>query len=152
MTKIRIRQATLDDEKMLIEIEKHAFNMRDAFGKRHIRYLLSNPHGSIISDVILWEEKVVGWACWMMRKRSTVVRLYNLALLPFFQGKGIAKEYLKIRLQEFAKTHDYCHLEVRISNERARALYTTMGFSIKERLVGYYGDEDGYRMRLRLRG
>jgi len=87
----------------------------------------------------------------MKRRGSRVIRLYSLALLPSYRGKGIAEKYLRYRLREFASFYAFCHLEVRVSNERAYALYTRLGFTVKERLEGYYGDEDGYRMRLDLR-
>lgn len=148
---VGFRQATIDDLDIVVEIEKSSFSPGEAFGRRQIRSLLSNRRGSVLSEILLWGEEVAGWACWMKRRGSRVIRLYSLALLPSYRGKSIAEKYLRYRLREFASFYAFCHLEVRVSNERAYALYTRLGFTVTERLEGYYGDEDGYRMRLDLR-
>ncbi|MFN3659902.1 MAG: GNAT family N-acetyltransferase [Brevinematales bacterium] len=148
---VSFRQATIDDLDRVVYIEKSSFSPDEAFGRRQILYLLSNQRGSVFSEILLWGEEMVGWACWLGRGGSRVIRLYSIALLPSYQGKGIAEEYLRMRLTKFALSYSFCHLEVRVSNERACALYTRLGFTVKERLEGYYGDEDGYRMRLDLR-
>lgn len=148
---VSFRQATIDDLDMVVGIEKSSFSPDEAFGRRQLRSLLLNQRGSVFSDILLWGEDLAGWACWIGRRGSRVIRLYSVALLPSYQGKGIAEEYLRMRLKEFARSYSFCHLEVRLSNERAFALYKRLGFTVKERLEGYYGNEDGYRMRLDLR-
>ncbi|MCX7881737.1 MAG: GNAT family N-acetyltransferase [Brevinematales bacterium] len=150
MKGVGFRKARGEDVSLLAEIERASFLPTEAFPKRHIRSLLRNVHGTILSEVILWDDEVAGWACWMFRRGSRVVRLYSLALFPSFRGRGIGEAYLRERFKEFSRVYAFCHLEVRVSNERAQALYRRLGFEVKERLPLYYGDEDGYRMRLDL--
>ncbi|URA09658.1 GNAT family N-acetyltransferase [Thermospira aquatica] len=150
MTGFSFYQASLVDEEVITDIERKCFGSADAFPRWQIRRLLTNVYGSVLSEILVFEGEKVGWGCWMTRKKSRIVRLYSLAVLPDFRGKGIAEAYLCTKFREFSKHYRFCHLEVRVSNERALKLYRKLGFVIVKELPGYYGEEDGYRMKLDL--
>ncbi len=151
MMGVSFYQASMVDEETIVAIERKCFGRGDAFPRWQIRKLLSNPYGSVLAEVVVFDGERAGWGCWMTRKGSRVVRLYSIAVLPDFRGRGIAEEYLHRKLREFSEEYRFCHLEVRVSNAPAIRLYTRLGFVIVKELPGYYGDEDGYRMRLDLR-
>jgi len=65
MGEVMVRPARREDLDMLVAIERECFAPGEAFDRVHIRRLLRNPAGSVIAEVILLENEVVGWGCWM---------------------------------------------------------------------------------------
>lgn len=143
----RIYRPALPEDTVLIHsIEKRCFNEHDAFSLDQIRYYIRNPKKSIRSDVLLLDDKPVGWAAWFTRKGSKRIRLYTICVLPEENGKGLAKAYLLESLKGFSRYKDAA-LEVRKENTRAVALYQKLGFVIHKDLPGYYPDgADGLKM------
>lgn len=67
--------------------------------------------------------------------------LVNIAVLPDFQGKGVAKELWQYALTVFAdKQIQTCYLEVRESNVRAQKFYEKQGFKRVGARKNYYRD------------
>ena len=55
--------------------------------------------------------------------------MMNIAVDPRFRRQGIARALIETLIAELAKMGSRClRLEVRVSNENARALYARMGF------------------------
>ncbi len=71
----------------------------------------------------------------------------TVAVDPRRQGEGIAS-HLMIELMHDARRRQLggVTLEVRVSNERAQALYERFGFSPSGVRPGYYGDDPGERI------
>lgn len=70
--------------------------------------------------------------------------LLNVAVLPSYQGKGLARQLLEAGLVEMAGLGAaHCFLEVRCTNERAYALYKSLGFTEIAKRRGYYATEEG---------
>ena len=67
------------------------------------------------------------------------VYISNMAVLPEYQGQGIARTAMEMIL-------DVVGVETRIwlvahpENEKALKLYTSLGFTIAKRVENYYGD------------
>jgi len=79
--------------------------------------------------------------------------LESIAVAPRFQRRGIARELihrLTVQLREKAVTKIF--LEVRASNQPARNLYSSLGFSVSGRRKSYYSDppEDAVVLELSL--
>ncbi len=57
--------------------------------------------------------------------------LFNVAVLPAYQGRGLAKELLK-QMESLVEQTDgrRIYLEVRVSNLQAQALYLRMGYTV----------------------
>ncbi len=143
---LSFRSARLDDFKLVSDLEKKCFNAFDIFKPHQVRRFITNPAGSIITDVITLDGKPIGWASYFTRSNSKLIRLYSICIVPEFGGHGYAREYMKIRFTGLDK-YKAMTLEVRVSNSKAIRLYEGLGFKVLKRLLGYYpDDEDGIRM------
>jgi ribosomal protein S18 acetylase RimI-like enzyme len=58
---------------------------------------------------------------------------------------GVGRRMLTYAMQEGAEATHFA-LHVRASNDPAQRLYGRHGFTIKNRVYGYYGDEDAFYM------
>lgn len=76
----------------------------------------------------------------------------TIAVRPPYRRRGYARALLRAALAESAGRVELrrVHLEVRPSNEAARALYESLGFRVAGRRPRYYGDEDAFLMTLDL--
>ena len=91
------------------------------------------------------DKKIVAYILWL--KRKSYYRLYSLAILKEFQGKGLGKLLLGFSLNSLDK--DCFELEVRTANQTAINLYEKFGFKKVKVLEKFYDDEDGIKMRLK---
>lgn len=65
--------------------------------------------------------------------------MMNVAVDPRFRRQGIARALIETLIAELAKMGSRClRLEVRVSNENARALYARMGFQQLGLRKNYY--------------
>ena len=82
------------------------------------------------------------------------IHITNIAVIPTWQNQGIGRLLLEL-LEAVAKAEkvDAISLEVRVSNEKAKQLYTNIGFkSLRVKKNYYHGDgEDAVDMRFYLR-
>ena len=79
--------------------------------------------------------------------------LRNLAVAPEYRRRGVARALIEAachRLQQAGAKRLF--LEVRVSNEPARSLYSSLGFVLHSRRKNYYRDpdEDAYVLCLEL--
>jgi ribosomal protein S18 acetylase RimI-like enzyme len=71
------------------------------------------------------------------------------AISPSYRRRGLGRQLLEWQL-EAAMTGGLCEctLEVRANNHAAQAFYKSSGFSVYQRLRGYYSlQEDALRMK-----
>lgn len=85
-----------------------------------------------------------------VRHVSGELHVTTIAVRPERRRSGYARILLGTALAAFPDAFAV-HLEVRPSNEPARALYESLGFVTTGRRRGYYGDEDALLMTLDLR-
>lgn len=148
---INYRRATIDDLTKITSIEGICFNEADCFSKKNLQRMLLNPKNSIFTDLILFNNEIIGYAVFLTRKNSNKIRLYSICILPQFSGRGLAKEYLNRRIIDFTRSYSEMILEVRETNLAALKLYKNIGFTINNKLPNYYPDgEAGYRLIKRL--
>lgn len=131
-----LRKMELDDLDQVLNIENFVFN--DAWTREHYHYeILENPY----SIMYVYEENnhVLGYiGFWITFE---LCQLVTIAVSPSFQGRGIASLMIRMMEQEALKNAcDTISLEVRVSNDAAKQLYSKCGFfevGIRKR---YYSD------------
>lgn len=113
--------------------------------------LIENP--AAINLAALEAGRVVGYSCaWSVVEYG---ELGNLAVLPEYQGRGVARGLLDVTLKHCRrKAVEALFLEVRESNGRALALYERYGFRRIGLRRAYYSDpvEDALIMKLVISG
>jgi ribosomal-protein-alanine N-acetyltransferase len=80
--------------------------------------------------------------------------LESIAVSAGYQRRGVARRLYEAMADEFGRSQvREVLLEVRESNQAARAFYTSLGFVEEGRRPGYYADpvEDAVLMRIRIR-
>jgi len=146
MDNFSFRPADINDISTILDLEKNCFNNLDYFKINQIKHLVKNKN-TVISDILLYLNQIIGWAVFLTRKNSKLIRLYSLCILPEMRGKGIAYSYLIQKFEIFKNRYKGVTLEVRISNNNAINLYQKLGFKINRILEKYYPDgENGYKM------
>lgn len=140
-----IKQAFINDLPEILKIEQACFH-DDSFSKRQLAYLISRAKG--ICYAALVADKVVGYISVIYRNRSHNARIYSVAVLPEFQGKGIGKMLLD-SCATFAFQHHLSKitLEVNVHNTSAQKFYQNYGFVATGSIPCYYHDgSDAFRM------
>lgn len=135
---VRIRLARHSDLDALVWLENAAFRT-DQFHRDQIEYLLTRSHGTIL--VLEESRATVGAAYLLWRRAIASGRLYNLAVHPKQQGKGLGA--LLMRDCELESARRGCQslvLEVRADNASAIEFYERKGYAISATLPDYYDD------------
>ena len=92
-----------------------------------------------LSALVFEKGKLVGY-CFALCLNS-MVHILNLAVHPGFREKGVGRRLLQDILRQSVAFDKVCAvLEVRHSNEPARSLYASIGFSHVSTWHGYYSD------------
>ncbi len=139
---ISYRTASIADLDYLLKIEKKCFSLMDCFSKKSFKRAIINPNHSMITHIILSDDQRIGYAIFLMRKQSTIIRLYSICIDPHFSGKGIGKNYLRLQMDAFKNNFSFISLEVRETNAYAIRLYKSLGFQLKKILPAYYPDQE----------
>ena len=88
------------------------------------------------------DDRLLGFAVYMQIFEQS--ELLTVAVLPSEQGQGYGKLLLnEVAARLAANGAESLFLEVRVSNERARALYAGAGFKEISIRKGYYPSRDG---------
>ena len=118
----------------VVEIERLSFNFpkpESIFREDEHKYLVARD-----------EDKIVGYIG--IEKVLDETHIINMAVHPDYRGQNVGKRLM----QHVLNDEDVFFLEVRISNEAAKAIYEKYGFKILYTRKGYYADgEDAYVMR-----
>lgn len=143
----RLRRARPGDAEQLARLEASCFPVTDRFSRATWARLSSSSSALVLlSD--RGRSTPAAAICWLMRRGSTVARMYSLAVHPTARGQGLAKSLIGSSLRRLPAHVDRLSLEVRYDNAAARALYATLGFTLHQRLPRYYPD-GGTGVRLR---
>ena len=117
----------------IAELEKLCFS--DPWSENSIRYELTNPLSLWL--VVLEDDRVAGYV-----GSQTVLDeadMMNIAVRPDYRRMGIAKELVERLVAALYECDVSClTLEVRVSNEPAKALYKQLGFVPVGRRPNYY--------------
>lgn len=143
---VRIRDAAFGDVLSIGLIERDSF--ADPWGSREFTSALEAQHA-----IFLVAEDSAGVVIGYAIAVAVIdeAEILNLAVRPSDRGAGLGGKLLDAAVAEAAsRGAEQIFLEVRESNELARRLYASRGFSPVSRRRGYYRDpvEDALVLRL----
>lgn len=147
--RLSIRSATRGDLGGVLEVERSAFStpwspasFRSLLGLENVIFLVADLAGRVVGHVVLWRVGEEG-------------ELANLAVRPGVRRRGVGGALLETALGHGASAGlTRVFLEVRVSNDRARCMYSRQGFQQVGIRRGYYRNpvEDALLLRLDLAG
>ena len=122
-----------DHVSQIAHLEAQSFS--DPWSEKSIASELENP-------LSLWLVAEENGQVWGYVGSQTVLDesdMMNVAVDPGFRRQGIARALIETLIAELSKMGSRClRLEVRVSNENARALYARMGFQQLGLRKNYY--------------
>ena len=133
MTDLILRQATLSDIPQLAAIEQACFAQpwsekafKESMDGDNALFLCAEIGGVIAAYIGLYLS-------------FDEAEVTNIATLPAYRRKGLARALLqKTEAELTLRGVTALHLDVRVSNEAAKALYEAMGFGIDGIRRGFY--------------
>jgi ribosomal-protein-alanine N-acetyltransferase len=130
-----LRPAAEGDVNSVARIERSCF--ADPWSEESFRRLLDAPPAIFLVALSPPEQEIIGYAIAFAVGEDAEV--LNVAVDPRFRGKGLAGQMLDaVLIQLGARGVRTAFLEVRESNEAARALYKSRGFGEIGRRQRYY--------------
>ncbi len=136
--KFRLRLATEHDLNALHQLEMVAFET-DRFTRDQIDYLLTESRATTF--VLEVGSLIAGAACVLWRRSHHGARLYNIAVDPSYQGKGLGLTLLKeCELEAARRGCEKMVLEVREDNLSAIRFYERRGYVTLRTMPDYYDD------------
>lgn len=130
---LQLRTMHTRDLDAVMAIEAGAYSFPWSRGN-FIDSLAAGYHAQVLEDA---EAGIVGYFVAMPGVNE--LHLLNITVAPAWQGRGLAHRMLDaLQAQGRAQGLAMLWLEVRDSNERARALYRQRGFAEVGRRRGYY--------------
>ncbi len=146
---LEIRRAKVADIDGIFEVEKTCFKTSWT-KKSFFNELEYNPDAHYF--VAEFDSEIVGYiGIWEILDEGHIT---NVAVLPEFRRMGVGRSLVQ-KIIDFSRAGNMikrCTLEVRVSNEPARNLYSEMGFVDAGIRPKYYidNDEDAYIMWIEL--
>ncbi len=148
MSSLTLDRMRVEDLDQVLAIERASFTMpwsRGAFlyemqQNRVARCWVTRDAGRVVGYLCVWEI-------------ADELHVTNIAVRPDARRRGIGRDLLGTAIADArARGFRVVALEVRPSNEEARALYDSFGFHVVGRRRGYYYDtgEDALVMEARL--
>ncbi|MGF7140737.1 GNAT family N-acetyltransferase [Roseimarinus sediminis] len=145
---ITIRRSVVEDLSLLQEAEQVCFPSFQRSSKRTLQLSLSSAFQEVwIAEIKQGKQKVVAGML-ILHLHPRTLRIYSIAVLPQFQGKGVGARLLTHACSlGLAKGCERVSLEARCKDETLVAWYKKFGFQITETLIDYYIEgEDAWRM------
>lgn len=149
LVSIQFRQAVLSDVDALVALEARCFDSDRLSRRSFKRFCQPGPHRLRALSI---DDTIAGYSLILLRRGTSLARLYSLALAPERRGQGLAQRLLQ-DAEECAAALDsvYLRLEVRTDNEAAIALYQRCGYQRFGQVADYYDDGcDALRYEKRL--
>jgi ribosomal protein S18 acetylase RimI-like enzyme len=135
---VEIRQATRDDLKEIIDIERASFE-HEAYSKDLLALFLRDK--AFITLVATDGVKLLAYATTLGEDGGSGMRIVSIAVLPERRGQGAALTLMKnAEAIAIEKGAERMSLEVGVTNVPAINLYLKLGFSIKGTIPDYYGE------------
>jgi len=145
----QIRPAQLADVPALVELENRVFP-GDRISSRQFRYLLTKGHA--ITLVAEHDRSLLGYALVLLRKSTSLARLYSIAVAPEAQGQGVGRRLLQRAAENsVAAGVLYMRSEIRVDNLASIQLFERSGYRRFGAYRDYYEDHaDALRFEKRL--
>lgn len=132
------RQPTRSDIAALVALEVETFEFH-RIDRQHFLRLFKSP--SVYAVVVDCQGRTAGYALVFLRRGKTRARLYSIAVEPTLRGRGVGRALLTHLAEQLRRRGQRrLSLEVRSSDDAARRFYERFGFTLLERLPGYYDD------------
>jgi ribosomal protein S18 acetylase RimI-like enzyme len=147
---VALRRGRVSDVAALVALEQAVFTTH-VLSRRSFRHFLATPLASLI--VAEAADKLAGYVLVLYPPRSTLARLYSIAVAPHVGRRGIGP-LLLAAAEEAARRRRRraMRLEVHEHNTRAIARYEKSGYRLFGRHRGYYdGHADALRFEKPLR-
>ena len=115
--------------------------------QRELNYPNSRFWLLCLTDSETATEQIIGMGCWRAIACDAEIPIF--AIHPEYQNQGLGKFFFSWLLQDMINYNSrYARLEVRVSNQRAIAMYRKFGFQVINRLSNYYqnNQEDAHKM------
>lgn len=147
---LNIREVSIDDVDQLYQIEQQVF-ATDRLSIRRFKHWVKAKNRIFL--VAEFNHDIAGYGLVLLHQGTRLARLYSIALVPAFQGKGIAKQIIDaLETEAAAKKRLYMRLEVAQNNASAIQLYKKQGYVVFGTWHDYYDDhQDALRMQKRIR-
>jgi ribosomal protein S18 acetylase RimI-like enzyme len=144
-----IRPASVDDLRALHALENRVF-ATDRISQRQFRYLLTKGHA--ITLIAEQNALLLGYVLVLLRRSTSLGRLYSIAVAPEGQGRGVGSALLDAAEQQaIAAGVLYMRSEVRVDNQASISLFERAGYRPFGAYRDYYEDHaDALRFEKRL--
>ncbi len=130
----------------VLNLNLRCFRHGENYTTQTFQHLLTAPNilGYRISTA---EDKMAGFI-FVVANSESVAHITTVGVAPEHRKRGLAKLLLKHAEKALrARNYDSAVLEVRVSNYIAQNLYHRLGYSIIQKINGYYeNSEDAYLM------
>lgn len=160
---MRIRKATANDIRSMIDLaaesataarwtEQQYRELTSTGAKVHRLAIVAEESPGPVSDAATPSKCLLGFL--IARVLTPECELENIAVSPAVRRKGIGRQLLDALMQAASETEcESVFLEVRESNQAARAFYESVGFKPDGRRKSYYSNpsEDAILYRLAVR-
>lgn len=137
---------TEQDLEAIMEIQKACYGGKAPWGRIAVNRELRNIHNAYF--LVCYDQTLpIAFIGMSMRKHS--MHITNIATRPPYQGQGIASYLIKTAIGLAQKLkRNAITLEVRISNDNAKRIYSYLGFQRGRVKPNYYHDngEDALEM------
>jgi [ribosomal protein S18]-alanine N-acetyltransferase len=150
-----IRPASGNDIDAIFEIEQRCFSEPIAYSKRQLAYLILRAKSA--SFVECCGGVIRGFVVVVYHQRSLIGHIETIDVDPTYTKLGIGLRLLTFAEEDMQKRGKrWSQLEVSEGNAAAFKLYKKAGYTLKERVKGYYkydhqGTHDALRMVKALR-
>lgn len=136
----------------LIGLNFRCFENGENYTKHTFSYLLSQPN-ALCFKAVSADAKMAGFLCVLVGEDG-IAHITTIGVAPEHRRRGVAERLLD-RLHSALNERKVASvvLEVRVGNRPAQLLYKACGFTVTQRIEGYYNDgEDGFLMIKALSG
>jgi [ribosomal protein S18]-alanine N-acetyltransferase len=145
-TTYTIRPLTITDLDDVLRLNLRCFRNGENYTKHTFSYLL-NESGTLSYQLVTAEGQMAGFIFVMVNPEG-VAHITTVGIAPEHRRRGLAGrllEHLDYVLR--AKKIGTAVLEVRVGNLVAQHLYNRHGYTVTQKIAGYYNNgEDGYLM------
>ena len=135
---VRLSHASAKDVGALSQLEQSAF-AGDRISTRSWRGLIASASATVTRASK--HSAIVGASVLLHSERTSVARLYSIAVDPAVRGQGVARMLLETAIEDArAAGSSVLRLETRVDNKAAQALFSRCGFIQFDRTASYYED------------
>ena len=135
---IRYRIAQVEDLDLLVDIEERCFSA-DKLSRRSMRHWIKAGHGILL--LVEVNGVAAGYGLVWCHRGTRLARLYSLAVLSEYRGRGLAAALLaELERHAAQRGRLFMRLEVANVNVAAIGLYERAGYRVFGEYADYYDD------------